>query len=69
MRQRLRARAKDSWPQLAERTIRHHGSFAYVEGELADGTYCPCPPALRRIGLQLGIWDLSGQPRRYETPS
>ena len=39
--QRLRAHAKDSWPQLAEVHVRYHGQFAYVAGELADGDRLP----------------------------
>lgn len=41
LRQRLRARANERWPQLADLTIRHHGGFAYVKGQLADGTTLP----------------------------
>jgi hypothetical protein len=37
LRQRLRARAQDRWPQLSDLTIRHHGDFAYVDGHLPDG--------------------------------
>jgi hypothetical protein len=35
--QRLRAHAKQHWPQLAAVHVRYHGRFAYVDGELADG--------------------------------
>jgi hypothetical protein len=41
LRQRLRARANDRWPQLADLTIRHHGQFAYIDGHLPDGTTLP----------------------------
>ena len=41
LRHRLRARANDRWPQLADLTIRHHGQFAYVDGQLPDGTTLP----------------------------
>lgn len=41
LRQRLRARANQRWPQLADLTIRQHGGFAYVNGQLADGTTLP----------------------------
>ena len=34
--QRLRARAKQNWPQLAGVHVRYHGQFAYVTGELTD---------------------------------
>src|SRR4029453_3766988 len=39
--QRLRAHARQSWPQLAVVHVRYHGQFAYVEGELADGERQP----------------------------
>ena len=41
LRQRLRARANQRWPQLADLTIRHHGGFAYVDAHLPDGTTLP----------------------------
>jgi hypothetical protein len=41
LRQRLRARANDRWPQLADLTIRHHAQFAYIDGHLPDGTTVP----------------------------
>jgi hypothetical protein len=41
LRQRLKARATERWPQLADLTIRHHGGFAYVNGQLPDGTTLP----------------------------
>ena len=36
--QRLRARARDRWPQIASLHIRHRGTFSYVDATLADGT-------------------------------
>jgi hypothetical protein len=39
--QRLRARARERWPALAGINVRHHGSFAYVDGHLTDGTVLP----------------------------
>jgi hypothetical protein len=39
--QRLRARAKTRWPQLAAVHVRYHGQFAYVIGELPDGDHLP----------------------------
>jgi hypothetical protein len=39
--QRLRARARERWPDLAHLNIGHRGAFAYVEGQLADGTVLP----------------------------
>jgi hypothetical protein len=41
LRQRLHARARERWPQLADIHIRHRGKFAYVTGELIDGTTLP----------------------------
>jgi hypothetical protein len=39
--QHLHARARERWPQLANVHIRHRGAFAYVAGELIDGTTLP----------------------------
>ncbi len=39
--QRLRARARERWPALAGVNVRHRGAFAYVDGQLADGTVLP----------------------------
>jgi hypothetical protein len=39
--QRLHARARERWPQLTEIHIRHRGPFAYITGELPDGTTLP----------------------------
>jgi hypothetical protein len=39
--QHLRARAHERWPQLANVHIRHRGAFAYITGELIDGTTLP----------------------------
>jgi hypothetical protein len=39
--QRLRAHAKQNWPQLATVHVRYRGQFAYVDGELADGERLP----------------------------
>ena len=41
LRQRLAARAAERWPQLAGITVRWHGQFAYVAGQLHDGTDLP----------------------------
>jgi hypothetical protein len=41
LRQRLRARAAERWPQLAGLHVRHHAAFAYVDGELPDGSRMP----------------------------
>jgi hypothetical protein len=38
LRSRLITRAHERWPQLADLTIHHRGRFAYVDGELHDGT-------------------------------
>ena len=65
LRQRLAARAAERWPQLAGIDVRWHGQFAYVSGQLPDGTSLPLMPApLRRLSIYLGIRDLPGQPRR-----
>jgi hypothetical protein len=36
--QRLRARARDRWPQIASLQIRHRGVFSYVDATLTDDT-------------------------------
>ena len=41
LRQRLAARARDRWPQLDGITVRWHGEFAYVAGQLPGGTTLP----------------------------
>jgi len=41
LRQRLAARAAERWPQLAGVSVRWHGQFAYVAGQLPDGTTLP----------------------------
>jgi hypothetical protein len=43
--QRLRERARERCPARTEVNVRHRGGFAYVSGELADGTTLP----LRRL--------------------
>jgi hypothetical protein len=39
--QRLREHARERWPALATVNVRHRAGFAYVSGELADGTVQP----------------------------
>jgi hypothetical protein len=41
LRQHLMRRAHERWPQLADLHIRHRGAFAYLTGELIDGTSLP----------------------------
>jgi hypothetical protein len=36
--QRLRARARERWPQIASLQIRHRGTFSYVDAVLTDAT-------------------------------
>ena len=36
--QRLRARARERWPQIASLQIRHPGGFSYVDATLTDAT-------------------------------
>ena len=36
--QRLRARARERWPQIASLQIRHRGAFSYVDATLTDAT-------------------------------
>jgi hypothetical protein len=35
---RLRARARERWPDLANVQVRHRANFSYVDGVLHDGT-------------------------------
>lgn len=52
--QRLRAHARDHWPQLAGLHVRYHAHFAYIDGELADGDRVPL---LRlRYGGSASFW-------------
>jgi hypothetical protein len=39
--QKLRARARERWPQLASVEVRFHGKYAYISGQLPDGTTLP----------------------------
>jgi hypothetical protein len=36
--QRLAARARERWPQIASLHIRHHASFSYIDATLTDAT-------------------------------
>ena len=36
--QRLHARARARWPELAQVPVRHRANFSYVDGVLPDGT-------------------------------
>src|SRR5271165_316570 len=36
--QRLRARARERWPQIASLQIRHRGNFSYIDAVLTDAT-------------------------------
>ena len=36
--QRLRARARERWPQVASLQVRHRGNFSYVDATLTDAT-------------------------------
>ena len=52
LRQRLAARARERWPQLAGITLRWHGAFAYVSGQLPDGTTLPLCRLRQHLGLR-----------------
>lgn len=39
--QRLRAHARDTWPQLSGVAVRYRGPYAYIDGELPDGEILP----------------------------
>jgi hypothetical protein len=36
--QRLHARARERWPQIASLQVRHRGAFSYVDATLTDAT-------------------------------
>ena len=38
LQQRLTARARDRWPELASVEVRHRANFSYIDGVLPDGT-------------------------------
>ena len=38
LQQRLTARARDRWPELASIEVRHRANFSYIDGVLPDGT-------------------------------
>jgi hypothetical protein len=64
--QRLRARARERWPQIASLQIRHHGVFSYVDATLPDATTLKLCRLrrLRRLRPRLAVRDLPRQPRR-----
>jgi hypothetical protein len=41
LRQRLTAHARTRWPALTQVVVRYRAGFAYVDGELADGSIQP----------------------------
>ena len=52
--QKLRARARQRWPQLAGVEVRFRGQFAYVTGKLPDGSELPL--CRLRYGGYASIW-------------
>lgn len=54
LRQRLRAHAKERWPQLSRVTVRYRTGFAYVDGELPGGE--PIPLCRLRFQGVLHTW-------------
>jgi hypothetical protein len=52
--QKLRARARKRWSELADVTVRFRGPFAYVTGQLPDGRALPLW-RLRYVGYA-SIW-------------
>jgi hypothetical protein len=43
--QRLGARARERWPQLASIAVRHRANFTYIDGVLPDATTKACTTA------------------------
>jgi hypothetical protein len=52
--QKLRARARERWPQLTGVTVRFRGKFAYVTGQLPDGQELPL--CRLRYGGYASLW-------------
>ena len=52
--QRLSARARDRWPQLAGVDVRFRGAFAYVTANMPDGD--PMPRMRLRYGGSAARW-------------
>jgi hypothetical protein len=38
LQQRLTARARERWPELADVDVRHRATFSYIDGVLPDGS-------------------------------
>ena len=54
--QRLRERARERWPALTALDVRHRAGFAYITGDLADGTTLPlCRLRYRGYANQWGF--------------
>ena len=54
--QRLRERARERWPALHTVDVRHRAGFAYIAGDLADGTTLPlCRLRYRGYANQWGF--------------
>jgi hypothetical protein len=54
LQQRLSARARERWPQLASIDVRFRGAFAYVTGQPPDGD--PLPLMRLRYGGSAAHW-------------
>lgn len=61
------ARARERWPQLAGITVRYHGEFAYVAGQLPDGTALPLC-RLRYAGSASSRGGAGGHGRSFHDP-
>ncbi len=54
---KLRARARERWPQLTDVEVTHRAGFAYVTGTVADGQELPL--CRLRYGGSASIWGFS----------
>jgi hypothetical protein len=54
LRQRLTRHAETRWPALAAVNVRYHGTFAYINGQLPDGTTLPL--CRLRYGGSASLW-------------
>jgi hypothetical protein len=54
LRQKLHARQRERWPQLASVTVRYRNRFAYVDGVFPDGDTIPL--CRLRWGHSASLW-------------
>lgn len=65
--QKLTARARTAWPQLAGLDVRYRGQFAYIDGELPDSERIKLMRL--RYGGSASTWGFALSPTSTKTPS